>query len=90
MATLLLLLAVSLSSIANETLSPLVNNIRANYKLNKTVLEGCLKKNPSQDKSLGCVDSFKYMIALCAVSSESNFKNKYKKISPIFFPGPVR
>ncbi|MGZ3726757.1 MAG: hypothetical protein ACXWQQ_13200 [Pseudobdellovibrio sp.] len=64
---------------ADQPLSSLMENVDQRYaEAEKTVLT-CSKGEPSQNKTQGCVESFKYISGLCSVLKEDNFSKKYKK-----------
>lgn len=90
MADLVFILFLGANSFAQVMLSPAIKDLETLYPKNKQVLLQCLNKYPSKDKSLGCVDSFKYMKDLCAVVHEQNFERRYNRLQEQILYGACR
>lgn len=85
MMKLIQLLIISVMSFANEPLSPVVAKLKEEFPVNKKILQECINKRSSENKSFGCVDSYKYVNEVCNVMREENFKKRYKKYPRKYF-----
>lgn len=90
MGKFLVVLLLSLDSFAQVMLSPAIKDIETLYPKNKQVLLQCVNNIPSKDKSLGCVDSFKYLKGLCAVVHENDFDHRYNRLQAQMLYGACR
>ncbi|MBY0555385.1 hypothetical protein K2P97_12705 [bacterium] len=62
-----------------------MTNLKQEFPANKKIIQECINKHPSANKSFGCVDSYKYVNAVCNVMREENFKVRYKKFPRKYF-----
>lgn len=87
MVKIFLFIAFGFNCFADDNLHPILKDIEVTYSQNKLVLQDCVRRIPSRNPALGCVESFKFMKTLCSVTDESNFKKKYRFFPIAYFDG---
>ena len=73
----ILFLLTGVFAFSQQKTSPAVVSIEILYPKHKEIFLQCLNKYTSREKSIGCVDSYKYLRGLCEVVQEGKFERRY-------------